>query len=496
VFRVVSSGAQARRTAAVETGSPVPAGSGRKRISVIGGGITGLAAAYRLQRSAQERSLPLDITLFEADARLGGKVHTVRDGEFVLEAGPDSFLASKPQALQLCAELGLGERLSGTNEAQRRTFIYSKGRLHDLPEGFSGLAPSRVAPLMRSGLLSPLGKARLLMDYMLPPRPAGGDESVAAFMRRRLGREAFDRMLEPLLSGIYAGNADQLSLAATFPQLRQMELSRGGLMRGVARTQPKAAQSNGAAQQWTGFVSLRGGMGELVDALADRLCAALRTGRRVESIARTPGGWEVRADGQSLEADAVIVTTPAYATAALLEPVDTRLADLHRAIPHGSTATVSLAFRSAELHPPPEGFGFVVPAIEPRPLLACTFVSNKFAGRAPGGMCLVRCFLGRAGGEQLLEQDDAALIAVARAELKAILGIDAEPLWARLFRWPRGMPQYNLGHLERVAQIESALADHPGLFAAGAAYRGVGIPDCIRSADEAAERTLRFLGQN
>ena len=515
-----------------------------KRIVVIGGGITGLAAAYRLQRIARERGLPLDITLFEADARLGGKLQTVCEDGFVIEAGPDSFLVSKPQALALCAELGLGERLIGTNETERRTFIYSKGRLHDLPEGFSGLMPGRVGPLMRSGLISPLGKARLLLDLVLPARPLDGDEPVAGFMRRRLGREAFDRLIEPLMSGIYAGDADRLSLVATFPQLRQMELTHGGLLRGVMAAGPRAnsslpntrsngtqsndAQPNGAEpyagqpkrsqtdgaqangtqsieqppngersnagqRKWTGFVSLRGGMGELVDALEEQLHIEMRTARRVDAIVRGNEGWVVRSEGAAVEADAVLVATPAYATADLVETLDGRLAELHRAIPHGSTATVSLAFRQAELRPPPSGFGFVVPGIERRPLVACTFVSNKFAGRGPDGMCLIRCFIGRVGAEQLLDRNDAELIDVARSELKAILGIDAEPLWARVFRWSHGMPQYNLGHLERVAQIESRLQAQAGLFVAGAAYRGVGIPDCIRSADHVAAKAVRYL---
>ena len=555
----------------------------RKHVVVIGGGITGLAAAYRLQRTARTQGLPLDITLYEAEGRLGGKLHTIRDGEFVIEAGPDSFLASKPQALALCAELGLGERLIGTNVAQRRTFIYSRGRLHDLPEGFSGLVPGRVGPLMRSALVSPLGKARLLLDLVLPPRPPDGDEPVATFMRRRLGREAFDRLIEPLMSGIYAGDAERLSLAATFPQLREMELAHGGLLRGVTgqktnsltrkrkggtrnfgkftaagdakknevgnpatgqilggsaslNTAPQLGRGRRFAEEgnegegsvraalappkWTGFVSLRGGMGQMVEVLERQLDCAVRTGCAVESIARSEGGWVVRAAGETVEADAIIVATPAYATAALLEPLDVHLAELLRAIPHGSTATVSLAFRQAEPRAgsangprtsgsdaghgntvgaagtaidAPIGFGFVVPSIERRPLLACTFVSNKFAGRAPAGVALIRCFIGRVGSEQLLAQDDAALVALARSELKVILGIVAEPLWARVFRWERGMPQYNLGHLARVEQIEDLLAAQPGLFTAGAAYRGVGIPDCIRSGEEAAKRAMQFL---
>lgn len=466
-----------------------------KRVVIIGGGITGLAAAYRMQSEARRRHLLLTITLLEREPRLGGKILTVQEDDCIIEGGPDSVLAAKPQTLQLCAELGMADHLIGTNDAQKRTYVYSRGRLHDLPEGLSGLVPSRLSPLMRSSLISPLGKARLLMDFVLPARREGGDESVASFVGRRLGYETFARLIEPLMGGIYAGDAHQLSLNATFPQLRQLELKHGSLLRGVMHgaSQPMLQTTSDGAQRRIGFVSLRGGMGDLIKALTKQLDIDLQCGRSVNAVCRAPHGFNLQTNAGDINADALIVTTPAYATADLLRDVDETLADAHRAIPHVSTATVSLLYRRAELKRPLHGFGFVVPTIEQRSILASTWASNKFANRAPDDLILIRCFIGRAGQEHLFERADDELVSIARVELKVILCIDAAPLLTKIFRWSRGMPQYHLGHLERVAQIEASVKKQPGLFVAGAAYRGVGIPDCIRSANDAASQTLEFL---
>jgi oxygen-dependent protoporphyrinogen oxidase len=469
-----------------------------KRVVIIGGGVTGLTAAYRLQSEARRRHLLLNITLLEREPRLGGKILTVQEDDCIIEGGPDSVLAAKPQTLQLCAELDMADRLIGTNDRQKRAYIYSRGRLHDLPEGLSGLVPSRLSPLMRSGLISPLGKARLLMDFVLPARRDNGDESVASFVGRRLGPETFERLIEPLMGGIYAGDAQQLSLDATFPQLRQLELKHGSLLRGVmnSASQPAPQTMADGVQRRTGFVSLRGGMGDLVKALTTQLEIDMQCGRTVNAVRRTPQGFHVQTSHGDLAADALIIATPAYATADLLGEMDVALADAHRAIAHVSTAIVSLLYRRAELKRPLRGFGFVIPSIERRDILASTWSSNKFANRAPDDWMLIRCFIGRAGQEQLFTRDDAELVRSARAELKTILQIEATPALTKVFRWARGMPQYNLGHVERVAQIEARVEKQPGLFVAGAAYRGVGIPDCIRSANDVATKTLEFLSDH
>ncbi len=457
-----------------------------KRVVVVGGGIAGLAAAHRLARETRGAS----VTLIESDTRLGGKIVTERVGGFVLEGGPDSFLASKPRGLGLCRELGLADRLHGTNPQLRRTYVLRGGQLYDLPEGLSGLVPSRLGPIARSGLLSPWGKLRLAGEYFIAPRAGSGDESVAAFVQRRLGAEAYERLIEPLLSGIYAGDGAQLSLAATFPQLRQTEQTSGGLIKGIlaARRAAPAPASKGN-QPKTGFLTAPTGLGEIVEALEARLTGVeILRGVSVTGLEAAGKGYSLRlSNREARAAEAVILATPAFVTAELVAGLDVPLADALRGIPYISTATVYLAYRLADLPRPLDGYGYIIPRAEGRPILACTWTSTKFPQRAPEGFGLIRVFIGRAGQQDVLDRDDVALVALARAELAETLNLRTEPTFQRLFRWPRAMPQYTLGHLERVAVIEQRLAGLPGLFVAGNAYRGVGLPDCIASGEAAAQ---------
>lgn len=489
-------------------------------VVVIGGGIAGLAAAYRLSTMLPGHS----IILIERDGRLGGKLHTETIDGFVLESGPESFLAAKPQAVALCTELGLAGRLHGTDPARKGAFVYHRDRLHPLPEGLTGLVPTRLGPIVRSGLLSPWGKARLALDYALPARRDDHDESLGAFVQRRLGREAFERLVEPLMAGIYAGDGRQLSLAATFPQLRAGEREHGGLIRGVlaARTKTAAgtpprgtgsAASTGAMPRASAFLAPEGGMGEIVAALEARLRTAgvrILLGRQVTGLVRPPGGPDRRGtrtgsggvgdyvltlDGrETLRAATVILATPAYAAADLLRGIDPLAASVLGQIAHVSTATVSVAFRTEDVPHALDGYGYVVPRIANRPVLACTWTSRKWRGRAPEGSTLLRVFIGRAGQEVALAGSDDDLVALARTEARQVLGITAAPELARVSRWLQGMPQYTLGHPDRLHTIDDRLAAHPGLFVAGAAYRGVGIPDCIRSGDEAAAAAAAYLG--
>jgi protoporphyrinogen/coproporphyrinogen III oxidase len=466
-----------------------------KRIHIIGGGITGLAAAHRLARETRAAA----VTLIESETRLGGKILTERVGGFVLEGGPDSFLSSKPRGLGLCRELGLADRLYGTNEKLRRTYVLRGGQLYDLPEGLSGLVPTRLGPIARTGLLSPWGKLRMAAEFLVPPRPEGADESVAAFVQRRLGAEAYERLIEPLLSGIYAGDGAQLSLAATFPQLRQTELANGGLIKGMlAARQPAPAPGKAGlakrAAKLPAFLTAPTGLAEIVEALEARLSGVeLLRGLSVTGLEQAAPGYRLRlSNGEMREAEAVILATPAYVTADLLGPLDAVLAVALRAIPYTSTATVYLAYPQADLPRPLDGYGYIIPRAEGRPILACTWTSSKFAHRAPDGYGLIRVFIGRAGQPNVLERDDAALIALASAELAGTLGIRAAPIFQRVFRWPRAMPQYTLGHLERVAAIEQRLTALPGLYVAGNAYRGVGLPDCIASGEAAAQAAARI----
>lgn len=462
---------------------------GTKRIVIIGGGIAGLAAAYHCEKVADKVALGVAVTLIEREPRLGGKILTERMDGFVVEGAPDSFLSRKPRGVGLCEELGLAHQLHGRRPEHERTFVRRHGQLHRLPSGLTGMIPTNLDALTHSTLISPAGRERLAQEATLPPAPAKGDESVAHFVTRRLGREVYEQLVEPLMSGIYAGDGEQLSLAATFPQLRQLELKHGSLLKGLS-----AGESTGSSQAaYPPFVSLPGGMATLVEALQARLSRTeLCTGVTVESIRRQGDGYAVvLADGRSVVADAVILATPAFATARLLADLDPLLADLHTQIPYASAAIITLAFAENDLAQPLNGYGYVIPQVEETDLLACTWTSSKWAGRAPAGSALIRVYAGRYGRRDVTRLSDANLLALARAEVESTLGIAATPVRTWLHRWPNAMPQYLLGHTERLAQIEERLARNPGLFLAGAAYRGVGIPDCIESGERAASAALK-----
>lgn len=463
------------------------------RVVVIGGGIAGLAASHRLvQGNPGSR-----VTLLEAEDRLGGKILTERVDGFVVEGGPDSFLAAKPHAVGLSEEVGLGGRLIGVTPRERRAFVLFRGTLHDLPEGLSGLIPTRLSPLAGSTLLSPAGKARVALDYVLPARRETGDESLGGFIRRRLGREAWDRLVEPLMAGIYAADGDRLSLAATFPQLQEAERVHGGLIRGVLANRQTAESATPGAPPRSAFLTPRGGMGELVSAIESRLRnseVAIRTGHAATELTRTSSGFRiVLGNGDAIAADAVILATPSFVSAALLYRHHPALAGELATIPHASTAVVTLAYRAEEIARPLDGHGYVVPRREGGAILACTWSSQKWTGRAPADWRLMRVFIGRTGQEDLLALNDDALVTLAQEELVARLGATAGPTFDLVHRWPQGMPQYVLGHPERLVRIDAMLAAWPGLALAGNAYRGVGIPDCIASGERAANSAMRYL---
>jgi oxygen-dependent protoporphyrinogen oxidase len=464
-----------------------------KPIVIVGGGIAGLAAAYRLQQTAPG----LAITLIESDNRLGGKIVTERVNGFVIEGGPDTFLSYKPRGLGLCKELGLEDRLHGTNEKIHRTYVMRGGKLYELPEGLTGLIPSRFGPMIKTGLISPPGKLRMGLDYFIPPRSLNGDESLADFVERRLGRELYEQMIEPLMSGIYAGDGEQLSLAATFPQLRDTEIKYGSLVKGMlaARRKPALPRSDGA-KKWAAFLTPTTGLAEIVEALEVKLTGVdVRLGRSVVSVGHVSNmAYTLILDsGESLQADAVILATPVFVTANLITDLDPEMASALRAIPYSSTATVSVAYPLSDVPRPLDGYGYIIPSAEGRDILACTWTSTKFPHRAPEGYGLIRAFIGRAGQEGALEKTDEELLNLVRDELHAVLGITAKPLLYRVFRWPRAMPQYTLGHLDRLAVIEKSLIQHPGLYVAGNGYRGIGIPDCIASGEAAAIQALTFI---
>jgi oxygen-dependent protoporphyrinogen oxidase len=472
-------------------------------VIIIGGGIAGLSTAYALQEMTQAAGLPLACTLIEARKRLGGVILTERVDDFVIEAGPDSLLTQKPWGLDLCRTLGLSERLIGTNDWQRRIYVLWGGRLHALPQGLMLIVPTRVGPFLRSRLLSWPGKLRMGLEYFLPPRPPTGDESLAGFVRRRLGREALEKIAEPLLAGIYAGSSDDMSLLATFPRLRELEHTHGGLIRGVlalCRAMRQIAPT-GNPTPTAMFMAPRSGMTEIVDALSGRLDRVdTRLGQSVRRVVPHGDGQAVPYryavqldDAPTLHADAVVFATPAPITADLVEGFQPHLAAALRAIPYASSATISLAYRRRDVSHPLDGFGFLVGRHEGRRIMAATWTSTKFASRAPADSVLIRSFVGGSGREELVRLDDAALLALVREELGTVLGITSAPVLARIYRWERANPQYRVGHLERVEAMEQLLASYPGLFLTGSAYRGVGVPDCIHQGTQTAQRLLSIL---
>lgn len=454
---------------------------GMRHTVIIGGGITGLATAFHLQRAAHNK---VAITLLEDSPHLGGKITTHREGGFLIEGGPDSFISRKPATLDLCRALGLDAELIGTNPAEHSTYVLCGGRLHAFPDG--------VLPMAKSGLVSWPGKLRMAAEMFVPARLDEDDESLAGFIRRRMGAEALDKLAAPLLAGIYAADPEKLSLQSTFPVLPAMEKKYGTVLRGYITQQRNRnrAKVQPGRQKPSMFTTLRGGLDRLVETLALHLTSTdIRLNTHALAVMPFGGGYEILLhDGTSLCANDVVFATPAYVTAGLVQEMDDGLAEQLRAIRYVSTATVSLGFRAEDLKRPLDGYGFVVPRQEDRIITACSWSSAKFAARAPEGFVLLRVFMGGAAYEDVAKQEETALVELARYELRAAMGIAAHPVVARAYRWRRGNPQYDMGHLARVAQIEQLAAQHPGLHLAGAAYRGAGVPDCIESGIRVASR--------
>jgi protoporphyrinogen/coproporphyrinogen III oxidase len=467
------------------------------QIIIIGGGIAGLSAAYYAQKNIPDAT----VTLIESDSHWGGKIITDRvsfdDGQFIIEGGPDTFLATKPWGVALCQELGLGERLHGTNPNQKNTYVLNKGRLLPLPDGLAMMIPTNIEAILKSRLVSWFSKARMGLDFLLPAKNVNGDESLGAFVSRRLGREAYENLIEPLMSGIYAGDGDQLSLASTFPYLRDLETKYGSLACGALQMRK---QSNGKAVQGSrsAFLTPTTGLAEIVEKLVESLKSKvdLRLNTRVTRITRSdlrPSTFDLELEtGETLETDALILATPAYVSGTLLASFDPELAATLQSIPYASTATVSLAYRLSDVPRELDGYGYVIPRREGRKALACTWTSTKFPHRAPEGYALIRVFVGRAG--QDIPWDENELLELAKEELNLTLGIVAQPLISRVFMWDKAMPQYNLGHPEILKRIDAALEKHPGLALAGNGYRGIGIPDCIHSGEEAVKRVCKLEG--
>jgi len=474
------------------------------RIAIVGGGIAGLAAAYELEK-ARAAGAQVDYALFEERPRLGGSLASeIVDGA-VLERGPDSFLTEKPAAAELCRELGLGGELLPSNDAARKTYIVVRNRLVALPDGLMFLVPTKLIPTALTRLFGLRTKIRMGLELLQASRPSGGDESVAALVRRHFGQEAVDRLADPLLSGIYGGDAEQLSAQTVLPRLVEMETKYGSLTRGMLAAHKRmrdASKSSTTPKREAPaiFTALRGGMSQLVDALVARLSVtSLRTGMPVSAVRRAAGGWNVEAGGTTEDFDALIMAAPAWAAGDLLGPVDAALGSELGGIPYSSSITLNLIYDEKKIGTLPEGFGFLVPAVEGRAMLACTFVHRKFLGRTPPGKAVFRAFLGGMNREALLTESDEALVATVRRELSEILeaatfSADVAPEYAQVSRWRRAMAQYAVGHKERMQRIGARVAKLPGLRLVGNAYDGIGVPDCIRLGRQAARELAGTRG--
>lgn len=492
---LISSSSSSNSASSISTGSTGGPSGPPGRLAVIGGGVSGLAAAHRWV----ERGGGSSAALFEAGPRVGGVLETVVDDGFQIELGSDSFVTNRPWAVDLCRRLDFEPELIGVSEKNRRAFVVRKGKLLPVPEGFVMLRPTKLRAVMTSPILSLWGKLRLAAEWFIPPRPeAVGDESLASFARRRFGDEVFERLVQPLVGGIYTADAEQLSLAATLPQFLEMERKYGGLLKSVVRG-PVVDEKNTSGARYGLFVTPRRGMGSLVEAIQARIPASvIRLRSRVEKLSPKPeGGWILEGEGIAgpfrEEFDAVVVAAPGPAAARLCGGFDAELASDLAAIPYAGAAVVSLGYRREDIAHPLDGFGFVVPDAEKRRILACSFSSVKFPGRAPDGEVLMRVFVGGAKRPDLVSLDDDDLQWIVHRELEQLLGVRGRPRVVRIARYADRMPQYHVGHLDRVARIEARAEALPGFALAGNAYRGVGIPDCIRSGEQAADVLFSHL---
>jgi oxygen-dependent protoporphyrinogen oxidase len=474
--------------------------SSSPRIAIVGGGISGLAAAQRLRELLPQTEL----SLFESSGRLGGVLDTVERDGYLIERSADNFLASPSAAVDLCRQLGIENELIQTEESRRRAHVVRDGRLVPIPEAFYLMSPRKLGPVLRSPLLSPIGKLRLLVEPLIPRGPAATlqpppDESVASFVERRLGREVFERLVQPLVAGIYTADPAKLSMAATMPQFLQAERTYSSLLRGTlscSRHQSESdAENTATGARYNLFLAPAHGMQRIVQSLAKLLppdCVHLRT--HATSISKVGENWSLDLNPQSeirnpkSQFDALILAIPTYAAANLLATIEPALATELAAIEYAGCAVVSLGFHRSQIGTALDGFGFVVPAIEHRRIIAASFSSMKFPGRAPADDVLIRVFIGGAMQPELLELPDAELRRIAIDELSDLLRLTGVPLVSDIARWPRSMPQYHVGHLDRVARIESVAARYPTLALVGNAYRGVGIPQCVAMAHAAADR--------
>jgi len=460
------------------------------RIAIIGGGISGLAAAFQIEQQ-KHAGQDVEYTLYESSPRLGGVLRTEKIDGCVVEAGPDSFVTEKPWAAELARLVGLGDQLIGSNDADRKTYILTRGRLVEMPDGLMFMVPTKILPTGLSPLFSWSTKLRMSRELFHPPRAVDHDESVADFVERHYGREMVDRLADPLLSGVYGGESASLSVRAVLPRFAEMERTHGSLGRAMLAARKKMKSTGPKKPAPTLFTSLRNGMQHLAETVVSQLTpSSLLTNTTVQAIQAEAGGWVVSAGLQSDHFDGVVIALPGSAAASVLRLASSELAAELAAVQYTPSITVGLGYGHDVRQSLPPGFGFLVPRSEGKQLLAATFVHNKFPHRAPDDRALLRCFFAGSTAEKVWPMTDDQIIGIVRNELQQIVGLRAEPHFARVYKWQSAMAQYGVGHLERLERIERLRKQLPGLTLAGNAYRGIGVPDCVRSGREAAKQLL------
>jgi len=459
-----------------------------KQVAIIGGGIAALGCAVALK----ERGIPC--TIFERERGGAGKLRTERHGPFLVEAGPDSFLPEKPWTVQLIRKIGLEDELLCSNDEHKGTYIFSRNRLHRLPEGVMLMVPTMILPMLRSRLITFRGKLRMGLDLFVRRRRSDEDESLESFVTRRLGKECLDKIAEPLIAGIHTSNPDNMSVRAVFPRFVEMERSHGSLIRAMSAARRKAPPRPADSRPMTYFMSLKHGMQALADGCVRHIGReTIREGTPVRRVSRAADGWTLDLPDGPATFAAVVCATPSYDAVELLRELDPALAGKLSVIEWSSSGNVSFAFRRTDLARDLPGFGLIVPKVENRRINAVTWSSIKWSYRAPDDHVLIRAFVGGGHHEELVSLPDEELAATLREELRSIAGLEAEPVFRSIHRWPRSMPKYTVGHLDRIAAIGSRLEAHPGLQLIGCSYKGIGIGDCVRSGFEAAEALAKFL---
>ena len=469
-----------------------------KKIVIIGGGIAGLAASYHIHEKIA-RNVSIGCTLLESSKKFGGKISTMRFDGFVVECGPDSFISQKPQAIELCKKLGLADRLTGTNPNHSNTYVYLNNKLVTMPDGLSLMIPTKFMPFIFSPLFSWPGKIRMGMDLFIPKKKNNDDESLASFVRRRMGKEALQKMAEPMLAGIYASDPELMSINSTFPMFVQTEQKYRSLILGMLARKRKQMNHQikvpMGKQPFSLFMTLKNGLDEMVERLVEKSTTiTFRSGTKVTDLSFARGVWNLTLnDGSSISSDAVILATPAKIAARLVEQTAPSLTGLLNQIRYVSTATVSIGYKKEGFPHPLDGFGFVVPQTEGKRILACTWTSSKFPERVPEEYVMLRCFVGGAMREELAELDEDAIGTMVREELLDLMGIDREPVFLKVFRYKKSNVQYHVGHATLIESVWAELKSFPGLFVTGSAYTGIGIPDCIRDGTLAAKKAIAFL---